>query len=157
MRGPLGEQPEAIIEPVRQALGAQETGAAGRELQSQGNAVEPVAYAGDGGGVGLGEGEAGDRLPGALAEEGHGVRGRHVVDADCARGRHGQRTEPDHRLTRKAEHLPARGQDHDVGAAGQDGVRQPGGGGHEVLAVVEDHEEAPVPQLVGEGLVHRPP
>jgi hypothetical protein len=61
------------------------------------------------------------------------------------------------RLAGHPQGLAAGGEDAQVGAGPQQGVRQPGAGVHQVLAVVQQQQQTLLPQVVVQRRRHRPP
>ena len=147
--GAAGEEPEAVVELGGDALGGQLPAAGGGQLDGERDAVEAVADLGDGGGVGVADGERRSGPAGPLDEQGDGVVLRQRRDVDgVARGSGSAATgtrqviSPGH-----AEGLAAGGQ-HRRGRIGrQQSGDELGAGGDEVLAVVQDEQRRLVAEL----------
>ena len=151
----IGEEPEALIQPLRHLLGAQYSEPGGGQLQGQRDAVESAADLGDGRRIGVAQSEAGLGRPGALTEERHRVGCGQVVGACGVCGGKGQRWEREDHFAGQAERLAAGGEDRDLGAPAQQEMGETGRCLHEVLAIVDDEEKPPCQQAFAEPLLQR--
>ena len=154
---PGGEQPEAVPQAGGDLLHGEDAGPRRRQLQGQGQPVQAGADLGHGGGVRRREGEPGAHGGDAVKEEAHGgdlgqALGRQIGPG-VGRGEGGHAP---HRLALHSEGLPAGGQDAHAGRGAQDGVHHPGHGPHQVLAVVQQQQQAPVAQGGDDRLQARP-
>ncbi|MDQ0715880.1 hypothetical protein QFZ55_005332 [Streptomyces luteogriseus] len=149
-----GEEAVAVVEAVQELVDVEDPHADGGEFDGEGQTVQAVTQAGDGGAVGGGEAEAGDDGGGPVGEEGEGrvAVGRGQVGVRVG---HRQRPHLQQVLLGEAEPVPAGGEDPDALGAVQQGRCEPGARDRKVLAVVDDEEQPPVPYLFDEGVQGR--
>jgi hypothetical protein len=151
------QHPEPVLEAGEELLHRQHPDAGRGQLEGQRDAVQPHAHLRDGGGVPGGQAEPGERRPGPVGEQAHGLRPGDLRDRGprlrvrtAGERRERQRRHAPHRLTREPQRLAAGRQDADVRAGAQQRLGQRGAGADEVLAVVEHEQEALGPQRVAE-------
>ncbi len=145
-----GEEAVAVVEAVQELVDVEDAHAHGREFDGEGEAVQAVAEAGHRGTVGRGEAEAGDDGGGPVGEE---REGRIPLGGGEVAVRVGHRQGPylQQVLLGEAEPVPAGGEDPDPLGAAQQRRGELGTGAREVLAVVDDEEQPPLPYLFDEG------
>ena len=152
------QEPESVVESIRDLFGRQRPQAGGRKLDGQGDAIESPADLDDRVAIGGRQLEARVGGPGTLQEEQDRVAReqpvtirRSPVGGGNRQRRHGQ-----DRLTGDAQRFLAGGQDAHIGTGDKDGTRQLGAGGQEVFAVVEDEEQSSAAEMVDDGRSDRP-
>ncbi len=154
--GPSGlgvvEEVEPVAKTFRERGGTDRTRTGCGEFDGEGQSVDAADDVGHGRRVVVTEREVGARGGGPFDE--HPNRGdlRQVVDGHRAR-RHGERLHPSNVLARQTEHLPARGQDRQVGARREHPFGEVRHGQPQVFAVVEHEQCAPAPQVLDEGVL----
>ncbi len=142
-----GQHRERGVKAIGQLRQRQRPHPDGRELEPERQAVEPPADPDH-----VRQLRGGDREP---ARRGGGA-GREQLDR-AARGRvaaglrHRQRAEPQDLLARQVQRLPAGGQDRDPVGLQQQLRGEPGDGGGEMLAGVEDQQQPLAPQVIEDG------
>ena len=148
---PAGEEGQAALQPGEQLVGREQLDARRRELEREGQPVQPPADRGHGRGALRRQREAGDGGARALDKEGHrsppqeGLRrrspGRPILR------RQGQRGHGELLLAGQAQGRPAGRQHRQAGARRE----QVGDGGsrrrQQVLHVVQHQQETPAPQV----------
>ena len=155
--GAASQQRKPVTQAFGELLNGERPGAGGGQLERQGDAVQAPADPGDCRSVLARYGDAGVDGPGALDEQAHGVvpqevrRRRLFVVGGGVQGR-----QAPHRFRRQAERLATRGQHGEARRGPQERLDQPGTGVRHVLAVVQHEQGLAGPQVVGQGLPHRP-
>ena len=146
-----GQKGETLVEPGVQLGHRHDPQAGSGQLDGQRNAVEPPADPAGHRSGSLIPGERHPVLRGAVSEQPHGLgvadRLRSVVLGWCIEGRN-----PVDVLPGDAQRLTAGGEQHDVRAAPEESVRQLGARIDDVLAVIQQHQEAAPPDGVDEGV-----
>ena len=144
-----GQKGETLVEPGVQLGHRHDPQAGSGQLDGQRNAVEPPADAADNRSGPLVPGERHPVLRGAVGEEPHGlgVADRlHVIVV----GRRVHGRNPVDALAVDAERLTAGREQRDVRAIPQQRVRELGAGVDDVLAVVQQHQQAPLADRLDE-------
>ena len=136
--GAAHQQREAVVEPGGDLRRGERAQPRGRELECEGDPVQAAAQRPDGLLVGGVEREPGPDAARPIDEQRHRLL--------LLKGRHSP-----HRLAGDAQRFPARGQHRDLGARAQHRVHQLGARLQQVLAVVEAHEDAAIPELQRQG------
>ncbi len=149
--GAAVEQPEPVVQPVRDLTGGQGAQPGRGQFEGQRQAVELAAdpdHRVDGVVV---HGEAGAGRGGALREERDGgVRERPLRSvAGCG---HGERRDRPERLAGDAERLAAGGEHGEPGCGGQQALGEAGRVLDQVLAVVQDQQDVPARHGPGDPL-----
>ena len=159
--GAGGEEAVAVVEAFHEFVDAEDAHPDGGQFDGERQSVEAAAEPGDRGPVVGGEPEARDDGGGPVGEEGEGRvvlgagerlsggprTGRQVV----VRVGDGQRPYVHQVFLGQTEPVTAGGEDADAGGAAQQGGDEVGAGLQQVLAVVEDEQEAPVAGLFDQG------
>lgn len=151
-----GEEAEAVVEALLELADGEAADAGGGELDGEGDAVEAAADLQGGREVLLVHLEAGEGRLGALGEEVHGLvalqHGRRIGGLldERGRGREGERGDAQWGLAGDADGLAAGGEHAHVGAAAEELLGELGAGLHDVLAVVEEKQEALGAEIGGE-------
>ena len=153
---PPGQQPEPLIEPGADLRHRQRTQPGRGQLQGQRDPVQPDADRRHRRGVGGVQGEAPPVHHGALGEQLHRLESRQPAGGGQISGRHRQRRNPEHALPADAQRLPARDQQARPRAAPHQGVGQLGGRAEHMLGIVQDHQQVPVADRLGQGVEHGP-
>jgi hypothetical protein len=128
------QQAEAVVETLRDVHDRERAHTRRRELDGERNSIEALADLGDRGFVGFRGLEGRLGRMGAIDEEARGFLG---VES-------GDRVGP---FARDAQRLAARSEDLEIGAGGEELLRDLGGGGQDVLAVVEDQQHPAFPHV----------
>jgi hypothetical protein len=139
---PVREETEPLVEPTEDGRRAHRGGARGGELDREREAVEPAAELVDGLAILRGHLEPVTRRGGA-------------IDEQLRRRLDGERANRVGGLAVDGETLLAGGEHRDVRAAAYELVDDPRGDVHDVLAVVEHEEQAPVREDAGQRLLRR--
>ena len=129
------QQPEPPVQPGQDLRRREHDHAGRRQLDGEGQAVEPAADLGDDRLVRRGQRLIGCAGSSTIGEQPHG----RLADP--------QRLDPPAVLGGQVEWDAAGGQHADIGAADEDAVDEVGGGAHDVLAVVEDEQRSALRQL----------
>ncbi len=149
-----GEEAVAVVEAVHELVDVEDAHADGGEFDGEGETVQAVAQAGHGGAVVRGEAEAGDDRGGPVGEqrEGRIARGGGEV---AVRVGHRQGPHLQQVLLDEPEPVPAGGEDADALGAAQQGRGELRARPRQMLAVVDDEQQPPVPHLLDEDVQRR--
>lgn len=153
--GSAGQQREAALQAGEHRLRSQQLDPRGCQLDRQREAVQASADVGDGEGVLIGQAEARPNRRGALAEQGDG-RVRRQLPGERAGSGLGEAQRRDRKLVLAAqvEHGAARDEHLEAGR-GPEQIGHDGGGGEDLLEVVQQEQQALVAQVVDEGIADR--
>ena len=139
-----GQQPEAVAEPIGDLLGSERRDTGRSQLDRQRDPVQLAANFRDRCGVAIAHGEARRHRVGPLDEQPNRIareRTRRTRGFAPLRDRQG-RYRP-HLLTGRPQRFAAGGQDAEVVARPQEVVGQLRAGANQVLAIVDQEEDAP--------------
>jgi hypothetical protein len=154
---PVGEQCEALIQPLVQFLHRHRPQARGRKLDRQRYAIEAVADRSQRRGILGRDAEMGTQQSRAVDEQAHAFIGKHSVRRDVvARTRHRERRDSVGKLSCDAEPLPARYENDDVRAATQNEIHELHASLEQVLGVVEHEQQLIRGKMVAECLDQGP-
>ena len=137
--GRSGEEPEALVEPLRDLRRGEHAGARRGELDRERDSVETPAYLEHGAHVVVADGEVVLRRRRSIGEEPHRIARQRRVERGI-RGRDGERPDRDDLLARQAEALPAGREHAEPGAPAQQVVDEVRNRAEHVLAVVEHQQ-----------------
>ncbi len=152
----VGQQCEALIEPVVQFADRHRAQPRRGQFDGQGHAVEPGADRCDGGGVGSRQVEIGTYELRALDEEAHGFVLRDDLLCRCrSRFRHGQRRHAIREFSRHPQALAAGREDDNVRTPPEDLVEQSYAAFEHVLCVVDHQQHLPRCQGFDHDVGHR--
>ena len=135
------EQVRPCAEPFDDGLRCKGAKTCGRQLQGEGEPIEPATELSDDGGVGVGEGETGRCGRRPLEQQLRGRRRRDAVGVGDVGRRHGEGGDRRHDLARQPQRRPGGGEHVDGVAAGADPFDQGDDRIEEVLAVVHQEQE----------------
>jgi hypothetical protein len=150
------EEREARVEAASDLVGGEGGDTRGSELDREGQAVEPRTDPGDGLVVGLVEGETRVARRCPLDEEAHRVAAGGRLERQAPRGRQRQRRRAPDPLSGQPQRLAARGDHVEAGDSLHQHPDDARDLRNEVLAVVEDEQDALVLERRGQRLERRP-
>ena len=162
---PSGQEAETVVQALGQLAWTEHRHAGRRQLDGQGDAVQPAADREHVPGVLGAERESGLPEAGPLDEQAHGpvalhrFQGRHHLRALAGPAqdvilRRGQGRDAVGHLTGHPQGLLAGGQELQSGAGPQERIGQAGAGVQDVLAVVQHQQQAALRQGARQGLRH---
>jgi hypothetical protein len=152
---PTGQQPEAVHQARRDLRGSQHPHPCRGELDRQRDPVQTSTDRRHRGRVVVGEHEVRSDLPGPHLKQPPRVRGPDRAGGPCTGLGHPQWGDPESRLTLDRQGLAAGGQHVQPRTRRRQLADQRGTRGHQMLAIVEHHQQVPVTELFGEGVDQR--